>query len=78
MAQGSVKPANQRGRGTLIALSNNRGPLLFSRLSDVAVRSLGVDFPFASNHVLTACDQSAIAWIAVVFPQLLGPMSTAG
>ena len=28
MAQGSVKPANQRGRGTLIALSNYRGPLL--------------------------------------------------
>ena len=28
MAQGSVKPANQRGRRTLIALSNNRGPLL--------------------------------------------------
>ena len=28
MAQGSVKPANLRGRRTLIALSNYRGPLL--------------------------------------------------
>ena len=28
MAQGSVKQANQRGRSTLIALSNYRGPLL--------------------------------------------------
>ena len=32
MAQGSVKLANQRGRGTLIGLSNNRGPLLGSTL----------------------------------------------
>ena len=32
MAQGSVKLANQRGRRTLIALSNNRGPLLYERL----------------------------------------------
>ena len=29
MAQGSVKQANQRGRRRLIALSNNRGPLLW-------------------------------------------------
>ena len=28
MAQGSVKLANQRGRRTLVALSNHRGPLL--------------------------------------------------
>ena len=34
MAQGSVKLANQRRRRTLIALSNYRGPLLFSEKTD--------------------------------------------
>ena len=50
----------------------------FSRLSDVDVRALGGALPLLSYQVLTACDQSAMAWIAVVLPQLFGPMSTAG
>ena len=51
---------------------------MFRRLSDVAVRSFGLDRPLASYQVLTACDHSAIAWIAVVLPQLFGPINTAG
>ena len=40
MAQGSVKLANQRGRGTLIGLSNNRGPLLQIDLSGFVAHEL--------------------------------------
>ncbi|WP_419942488.1 hypothetical protein [Candidatus Palauibacter sp.] len=51
---------------------------MLSRLSDVAVRLRGGASPLRSNHVFTACDQSAIAWIAVVLPQLFGPIRTVG
>ena len=37
MAQGSVKLANQRGRGTLIGLSNNRGPLLVAEVRNIQI-----------------------------------------
>ena len=48
------------------------------RLRPVAVRSFGGAFPLRWCQVRAACDQSAIACRAVVFPQLLGPASTAG
>ena len=51
---------------------------MFSRFSDVDVRSFGGALPLLACQVLTACDQSVMAWMAVVLPQLLGPMSTAG
>ena len=51
---------------------------MLRRLSEVEVRCLGGAWPLLANHVLTACDQSEIAWIAVVLPQLFGPMRTAG
>ena len=51
---------------------------MFSRLSDVAVRFFGGALPLLSYQVLTACDQRAMAWMAAVLPQLLGPMSTEG
>ena len=51
---------------------------MLNLLSDVDVRSLGGASPLLACQVCTACDQSAMAWIAVVLPQLLGPMSTAG
>ena len=49
-----------------------------SRLSDVEVRSLVGALPLLSYQVLTACDHSAMAWMAVVLPQLFGPMSAVG
>ena len=49
-----------------------------SRLSGAEVRFLGGACPLLSCQVLTACDQSATACMAVVLPQSLGPMSTAG
>ena len=49
-----------------------------SRLSEVEVRFLGGAWPLLPCQVATACDQSAMACMAVVLPQLLGPMSTAG
>lgn len=51
---------------------------MLSRLSAVAVRSFALDSLRTSYQVLTACDHSAKAWMALVFPQLLGPISTAG
>ena len=41
MAQGSVKLANQQGRGTLIALSNYRGPLLLKLVTHAWGREMG-------------------------------------
>ena len=41
-----------------------------SRFKEVDVRCLGGASPLMSNQVFTACDQRAIAWMAVVFPQL--------
>ncbi len=51
---------------------------MFKRLIDVEVRCLGVVLPLLSNQILMAWDYSAIACMAVVLPQLLGPMNTAG
>ena len=52
--------------------------MMLSRLSPVEVLSLGGASPLTSNQVLTAWDQRAMAWMAVVLPLLLGPMRTAG
>ncbi len=51
---------------------------MFKRFNEVAVRSLAEESLRVSCQVRTACDHSASAWIALVLPQLFGPISTAG
>ncbi len=51
---------------------------MLSLFTAVAVRLLGGASPLRANHVFTACDRSASAWIAVVLPQLFGPIRTVG
>ena len=58
MAQSSVRQANQRGRRTLIALSNNRGPLL-SSLARVKGEQPYRLYERMFERVLARCQRSA-------------------
>ena len=59
LRRGSVKLANQRGRGTLIALSNYRGPLLSHGRQRLYFRRLS---PGNDRLVTADCLPATIGW----------------